>query len=75
MSNAAMAQRILARNKVYIQCFEQEIARQRRNKTKADETGDIRSEYGFHNDLQWAKGILKQYVAEQKWLKQLCKGN
>ena len=73
MSNLAITQRILARNKSVIQDLENHIEYFRIRKHEADEAGRLEDEYYYHDLLKVYKVELVKYVKEQRYLKQLAK--
>lgn len=75
MSNLAITQRILARNKSVVQDLENHIEYFRIRKHEADEDGRLEDEYCYHDLLKAYKAELVKYVKEQRYLKQLAKGN
>ena len=74
MSKQAIIQRVLRRNAAIITNLHENLLVAKTLKAFADSTNKPEAEYYFHNQVKAFKKLLRDYVAEQKFLK-AQKGN
>lgn len=72
--NKAIIQFQLAQNKIIIYNLENRIYTYRKLKSYSDEHGFVAAEKDAHNKLKVLRKELKKYVAAQKMLKAMMKG-